>query len=526
MDVSRWISDAAARTPAKTAVRFESRELTYGELEGRVGALAGVLKKAGVAAGDRVAYLGPNCPELLEALFACARLGAIFVPLNARMPAAELRVFIGQATPGVLLAEQSFSHTASECAAHLQVPILPFSRGSWWDSPPISSRSRIGASSPVLIAFTSGTTGVAKGAVLTHEALIANAAATADVLRMTPGDEVLTFTPMFHVAGLNLLTTPALSIGATVTVHRQFDPSAVLAELASGTVSLLVSPPHMTFELVTHPAWEHADLGSLRCVMTGGTTVPSRALGCWADRGVGVVQSYGQTETGGSVTLVPLEEAPAKSTTAGRPIPQCEVRVVDMSGHTVPPGQHGEIIVRGPSVMQEYWHNPQATGEAMRHGWLRTGDLGFLDSDGCLHVVDRIREVIIVGISNVAPADLESVLADSPEIAAAAVVGRPDDMLGEVPIAFVVRTPDSHLSTGQVLALFDGRVAHYKRPRDVIFLDTMPQTSVGKPEKRTLRALAAREQWEAPGVNPDRVMNLAAAARMSASTTSRESLLG
>jgi fatty-acyl-CoA synthase len=494
MDVSRWISDAAARTPAKTAVRFESRELTYGELEGRVGALAGVLEGAGVAAGDRVAYLGPNCPELLEALFACARLGAIFVPLNARMPAAELRVFAGQAAPGVLLAEESFSQTAGQCAGPLRIPILPFSTGTRWDSLPVSPRSHARPSSPVLIAFTSGTTGMPKGAVLTNEALIANAAATAEVLRMTASDEVLTFTPMFHVAGLNLLTTPALSIGATVTVHRQFDPAAVLAELRRGTVSLLVSPPHMTFELATHPAWEHTDTGGLRGVMTGGTTVPSRALDCWADRGVAVAQSYGQTETGGSVTVVALEQAPAKSTTAGRPMPRCEVRVIDSSGHTVPPGRHGQIIIRSPSVMQEYWHNPQATQEAMRHGWLVTGDLGYLDTDGYLHIIDRIKEIIIVGISNVAPADLETVLADSPDITAAAVVGRPDDKLGEVPVAFVVRTAGSHLSAEQVLALFDGRVAPYKRPRDVIFLDTMPQTSVGKPEKKTLRALAARER--------------------------------
>lgn len=148
--------------------------------------------------------------------------------------------------------------------------------------------------------------------------------------------------------------------------------------------------------------------------------------------------------------------------------------------------------------MQGYWHNPRATEDAMHYGWLHTGDLDFLDTDGYLHVVDRIKEVIIVGISNVAPADLEAVLADSPDIAAAAVVGRPDDMLGEVPVAFVVRTVSSHLSAEQVLALFDGRVAPYKRPRDVIFLDTMPQTSVGKPEKKVLRALAVRyHNWSA-----------------------------
>jgi len=491
VDISRWISDAAARNPANTAVRFESSELSYSDLEWRVAALAGVLRDAGAASGDRVAYLGPNCPELLEALFACARLGAIFVPLNARMTAAELRLFVEQASPSVLLAEESFSQTAGECADPQQIPILRFSIGDRWDGPRVSPALHVDASSPVLIFFTSGTTGTPKGAVLTHGALIAHAAGTAEVLRMTATDQVLTFTPMFHVAGLNLLTTPALSIGATVTVHRQFDPAAVLAELAKGTVRLLVSSPHMTFELAAHPAWEHTDLGRLRCVMTGGTTVPTRALDCWTNRGVAVIQSYGLTEAGGSVTLVPIEEAPAKSTTAGRTMPQCEVRVVDSSGHTAPPGQDGEIVVRGPSVMREYWQNPRATTEAMHDGWLHTGDLGFLDTDGYLHIVDRIKEVIIVGVSNVAPADLEAILADSPDIAAAAVVGRPDDKLGEVPIACVVRTAGSQLSAEQVLALFDGRVAPYKRPRDVIFLDAMPRTPVGKPEKKALRALAA-----------------------------------
>src|SRR5690242_2580755 len=167
MDISRWISDAAARTPASTAVRFESSELTYGDLEGRVAALAGMLGDAGAASGDRVAYLGPNCPELVEALFACARQGAIFVPLNARMTAAELRLFVDQASPSVLLAEESFAQTAGECAGPQQIPVLRFSLGGRWDSPPVSPGSHVDASSPVVIFFTSGTTGAPKGAVLT-----------------------------------------------------------------------------------------------------------------------------------------------------------------------------------------------------------------------------------------------------------------------------------------------------------------------------------------------------------------------
>ena len=487
MDISWWISDAAARTPTKTAVRFENRDLTYRMLEERVAVLAGRLREAGVVDGDRIAYLGPSCPELLESLFACARLGAIFVPFNARMPAAELQIFVEQSRPRALIAEQSFVPTAREVVGPRRV--LAFSVGEQWYGPPLAFDTRVDASSPVLILFTSGTTGTPKGATMSHDALIANAAGTVDVLQMTADDEILTITPLFHVAGLNLLTTPALSIGATVTVHRRFDPAPVLAELGRGTVSLLVSPPHMTFELAAHPAWLHTDLTGLRCVLTGGTTVPARALDFWTDRGVAVVQSYGLTEAGGSVALVPIEEAPAMSATAGRAMPKCEIRIVGSSGQPAPPGQPGEIVVHGPSLMRNYWQNPHATTQATSDGWLRTGDWGYLDPDGYLHVVDRIKEIIIVGVSNVAPADLEAVLADSPEIAAAAVVGRPDERLGEVPVAFVVRSTRSELSAKQVLALFDGRIAPYKRPRDVIFLDAMPRTPVGKPAKKELRAL-------------------------------------
>jgi fatty-acyl-CoA synthase len=276
-----------------------------------------------------------------------------------------------------------------------------------------------------------------------------------------------------------------------VTVHRQFDAAAVLAELATGSVSLLVSPPHLTFELVAHPAWESTDLGGLRCVMTGGTMVPARALDCWTSRGVTVIQGYGQTEAGGNVTVVPIGEAHAGRATAGRPMPRCEVRVMDSGGYTARPDRHGEIVVRGPSLMRGYWRNPQATAEVMRDGWLRTGDLGSLDTDGCLHVTGRIKDVITVGTSNVAPADLEAVLADSPDIAAAAVVGRPDDKLGEVPVAVIVLAHGRKLSAEQVMAMFEGRIAPYKQPRDVVFLDVMPRTSVGKPEKMALRALVA-----------------------------------
>ncbi|HEY6421811.1 MAG TPA: AMP-binding protein [Pseudonocardiaceae bacterium] len=496
MEISGWIRHWANWSPSKTALRFEGTEISYRELEDRVARLAGVLSRSGTTRGDRVAYLGPNCPELVEALFACARLGAIFVPLNARMPPAELRVFVRQSTPRTFLAEHSLLETARASAPELAGKVVTFSAGAGFAEPAAAESSPVQAkadpSAVVLILFTSGTTGTPKGAVMTHAALAANAVGTALALGMNASDEILTFTPMFHIAGLNLLTTPALFLGATVTVHRRFDPGSVLRDIQDIPATLLLVPPPMTRQLAAHPTWARTDLAGLRVVMTGGTTVTERSIQCFVDRGVPIVQGYGMTETGTSVSMVPIHDTPSKTLTAGKPTLGSELRVVDGSGRDVAPGRHGEIAVRGPSMMQGYWQNSDATDQAIRSGWLHTGDLGFIDEEGYLHVVDRIKEIIIVGVSNVSPADLEAILAESPDIEAAAVVGRPDEKLGEVPVVFVVPAPGRSPSREQVLSLFEGRLAPYKHPREVIFLDALPRTSVGKPEKETLRALARR----------------------------------
>jgi fatty-acyl-CoA synthase len=326
--------------------------------------------------------------------------------------------------------------------------------------------------------------------VITNAALLANAADAVSALRMTADDEVLTLTPMFHVAGLNLLTTPALSIGATVTIHRQFCASSALEDIEARAVTLLVASPPMTAGMVADPAWDRTEMASLRCVVTGGTTVTERSVRPWHTRHVPVVQSYGMTEAGPHVTLVPIQDVPARSLTAGRPIMRSHVRIVDPTGREVERGSRGEIAVRGPAVMKEYWQNRTATRAALRDGWLRTGDVGFVDADGYLHVVDRLKEVIVVGVSNVYPADLESVLAESPDIEASAVVARADEQLGEVPVACVVPRSRRSLTAEGVLALFEGRLASYKHPRDVIFLDSLPRTSVGKPDKHALRKLS------------------------------------
>ena len=467
-EISSWIAEWARRTPDAVAVRFEDQAITYAALEGRVARLAGALGGRGeVAAGDRVAYLGHNAPELLDLLFACARLGAILVPLSARMPAPELAVVLANTEPVLLLAEDAFVATAGEARGSLGFRIIGFEDLPLLLAQPPDRRwdPDRALSAPLAIINTSGTTGPTKGAVLTHRMLHFNALNVAAAVGVEAGDEILCNGPLFNTGPLNILTTPALAAGATVTVLREFDPGATLAAIERGRITLGISTPAMTKALVSHPDWRTTDLSSLRYVITGSTIVREEALAPWFERGVCVLQDYGLTEAMPVVTLVPREEAHRLRATAGRPVAHCRVRIAEDDGSPVQAGEVGEVLVQGPTVMPGYWRNPQATSEVFHDcGWLRTGDAGRLDAEGMLSIVDRLKEVIIVGSCNVYPADVESVLADCPEIAESAVVGRPDDELGEVPVAFVVLRAPGAMSAGDVKALYRGAARRVQAP--------------------------------------------------------------
>jgi len=496
MDISEWIAHWSNVTSAKTAVRFEGRAIDYATLERNVARTAALLRANGMSVGERVAYLGPSCPELLELLFACARLGAVFVPLNARMPAAELRVFLQLAGPAVVVADHDLRVVARDsCAEHARDRVIAFEPGSGLPAPAGGTAAAAldpgGAEGlPVLVAFTSGTTGRPKGATFTNANLIFNALNAITAFGLNAADEILTVVPMFHSGGLFIHTTPALCAGATVTIHRDFDPDRLLEDVARHHVSLLACVPAMTYALAAHSAWDKADLASLRWVVTGSTTVPTRAIEPWQRKGVPVTQGYGCTETSPIVTTRPARSPAETAATAGKPGLHQQVRIVDPSGTVLPPREPGQVWIRSPAMMQGYWNNPEATQEALRDGWFRTGDIGHWDDAGYLHIVDRIKDIIIVGSSNVYPSDLEAVLDSCPDIREAAIIARPDEELGEVPIACVVASPDAALTRQQVLTLFEGRLAAYKHPRDVIFFDALPRNATAKVDKPALRHLA------------------------------------
>jgi fatty-acyl-CoA synthase len=498
VDISGWIAHWASWTPDKSALRFEARDVSYAELEQSVGSVSAWLRGGGVLPGDRVACLGPNCPELLELLFACARVGAIFVPLNIRMPPAELRVFVELTRPRLLVAEEGFQEVAVDSVGDLgRDRVKTFQLGGELAGPGLErvpAGSGIDGVAPVLILFTSGTTGRPKGATFTHQNVAFNALNVLTACGLTAADEILSAVPMFHTGGLFIHTLPGLCSGATVTIHRQFEPGPLLEEIQRQRITLLACVPAMTFALAAHPDWDQADLSSLRLVYTGSTIVTPNAIEPWQAKRVRIGQGYGSTEACPTATAMPPGAPDDAALTVGKPALYTQMRVVDESGRDVPVGQPGEVWFRGPAVMQGYWENEQANREAFRDGWFRNGDLGLLDDEGYLHIVGRIKDIIIVGGSNVHPTDLEAVLDGCADIREAAVVGRPDSELGEVPVACVVPAPDCTLTSERVIAFFENRLATYKHPRDVIFLDALPRNPTDKIDRVRLREVVAQDR--------------------------------
>ena len=494
MDISNWIHHHAQWSPEKIALHFEGTRISYREFENNVALLSGgLVDQLEVKKGDRIAFLGENSPEFLFILFACARIGAIFVPLNARMTADQHRYYLNNCEPKCLFVEDQFELQANSCVdSNSAIKILPFGKVERSEdsfkqitstSTPMSVNENLSLSTPVLIAYTSGSTGLPKGAVISQKTLFYAAINAEKVAEMTSQDHILTNLPMFHVGGLTVHTLPALHIGASVTLHRQFDAKQTLRAIEKQRITVYLALPKITRALCSHKNWQSTDLGSLRLTQTGSTIVPLSVMTAWTERNVPAQQIYGLTEALPPAIGLPLEESSNQAGSMGKQTQYCEVRIVDENFEDVVAGKRGEIVLKGPCVFNEYWRNPEATEKAFTNGWFHTGDVGHADKAGFLYMDDRIKNIIIVGSSNVYPADLEHILSECDDISEAAVVGKPDKELGEVPIACIKMKEGRSMSKGQIAHLFEGRLASYQHPKEVIFLDSFPRTSLGKIQK-------------------------------------------
>ena len=512
--VSRW----ALATPDATALHLQDHAISYAQLWQRVNAATAHLLAQGVTAGERVAWLGFNHPDLIALLMACARIGAIAVPLNLRLAAAELRPLLQHAGARWLFADEPLWALARAATADAGLALLPTaalcgalkedheSATSFLSKGPAKERAEkpgeklaekqaeeqgadvpphAGSAAPVLIVYTSGTTGSPKGAVYTQAQLLANAAAGRLAFELTAADRSLMPLPLFHVGGLNIQTLPVLGAGGCVVLQARFDAATWLADMARHRPSLSLLTPTMMRAVTEHPLWLQTDVSSLRFVNAGSSAVPLSMISAWHGRGVPVSQVYGATESGPLSLVLRPRDAQAHPGSTGTPAPGVQVRLLRADGQDAAPGQTGEVWLRAPQLASGYWQAPD--DPAFADGWFHTGDLAMRDEAGFHTVTGRAKDMIISGGENVYPAELENLLADCPDIAESAVVGRADARWGEVPVAVVVPKPGATLDAARVLALFEGRLARYKHPRDVIIATALPKTAMGKVQKETLK---------------------------------------
>ena len=502
MDLSDLIARNAAFHPDKPALIFEGRSLGYGDFNARIAQAARALKsECGVVKGDRVGILSLNRPDYLVLLYACARLGAMLVPLNWRLAVAEQMFILSDASVKVLALEQAFAAILPSLAKE-----LPDARLVGLDFTPPQGRSLddllaqgtgdghnpdADLTLPLLIVYTSGTTGRPKGAVLRQEALLWNGVMSQHMHSLTSDDHILTVLPFFHVGGLNIQTTPALHHGATVTIHARFTPGTALDTIERGRPTLTVLVPATIQAMSDDPAWTTTDLSSLKAVATGSTIVPPHLIERITSRGVPVLQVYGSTETCPVAIYTRFGGDFSCEGSTGLAGLCCEAAVIDEAGAELPPDRPGEIAIRGPNVFSEYWRNDAATREVLQQGWFRTGDIGRRDADGYFYVHDRKKNMIISGGENIYPAEVERVLLEHTAVADCGVIGRPDPRWDEVPVACIIRRPGTSVDAEALKSHVATQLARFKVPREIIFVDDLPRTALGKVQHFRLKQLYA-----------------------------------
>ncbi|GAB7045907.1 acyl-CoA synthetase [Catenuloplanes indicus] len=481
--VGSWAARRARMAPDRVALIHEGRSHTYGEVAARAGTLAHRLAGLGVRRGDRVAHLGPNHPAFLDALFATGLLGAVFVPLNTRLAAPELDYIIDDCGARLLLWSPACAATVAGLRTGARAVPLD-------DVPGVAGEPAdvdVTDAETCMIMYTSGTTGRPKGAMLTHANIAWNCVNLLIDVDLS-GDEVtLVSAPMFHVAALNQTVLPTFLKGGACVLTGGFDAEATLDLIAAHRVTCLFGVPAMFAAIARSPRFGTADLSSVRSLLCGGAPVPEPLIATYQRRGLTFLQGYGMTECSPGALFLRAPESVRKAGSAGTPVFFGDVRVSTPGGGDAAPGETGEILVRGPTVMAGYWGLPDETRAALGDdGWLRTGDLAVTDTEGFVYVRDRVKDMIISGGENIYPAEVEAALLAHPAVAECAVVGVPDARWGEVGRAFVVSA--SAVDAAELLAFLDGRIARYKIPKSVVFTEALPRTASGKVVKARLRA--------------------------------------
>ena len=477
--------------PERTALvdRSTGARLTYAELDRRTDRWAAALRDFGIGRGALVGVLAGNRGELVELFFACGRVGAALLPLNWRLSAAELAGVLDDARPGLLLREERFRRLGDDAlAAAGHVPAIGWAD---LDAVPVPAvepgpDAAVSPEDPALVLYTSGSTGRPKGAVLPHRQILWNAVATATAWELGPADVAPVSTPLFHTGGWNVFATPLWHRGGTVVLLDGFEPDAFLAATEEEGITVALTVPTQLLMLMESPRWGRP-LPGLRFLISGGAPCPASVAERVRAAGYRFREGYGLTECGPNCFALSDEEAARRPGSVGRPVPFLEMRLAAADGREAEPGEPGELLLRGPQLFAGYLRDPERTREAFTpDGWLRTGDLARRDADGVYTVCGRRREMYISGGENVFPGEVEAALADCPGVAEVVVVGVADARWGEVGRAFVVRRAGGAVDEAGVVAHARARLAGYKVPKRIVFLDEIPRLGSGKPDRRAL----------------------------------------
>lgn len=514
LGIGSWPARRARVRPDAVAWDFDGVQRTFLDVHVRTNRLANALVAAGVRQGDRVAYTGFNHPALLEVFFACGMLGATAVLVNPRLSAPEVEYVLADSGARLCLyGEAQASNVerhlpgAAEVVVdtwiHVDAPAAgvdgPSYDGFLAGGAPTWEPVEVPLEATALIMYTSGTTGRPKGAMLSHRALFyqyVNALIGQDLRQ----DEVhLACAPLFHIAGLNMMTLPTFTLGGRLIIQRGFDPMTVLRTIEERRVTSAFFVPAMLDILSQQPGFAGADLSSVRGLMVGGSPLSDRTIATWADKGIPLMQGFGMTEASPGARMLEPRDNVHKSGSAGRPHFFTDSVVVGLDGDLAPAGEAGEILIAGPNVMTGYWNRPEASADALADGWYRTGDIGVSDADGYLFIKDRMKDMYISGGENVYPAEVENTLLQLEGVRDCAVIGVPDNRWGESGVAFIEPQPGAELDPTVLREQLRDLLAGYKLPRELVIVGAIPRGATGKIQKFRLREQTTRERTTAYG---------------------------
>ena len=497
-----WITHHAANRSSKQAIREveTGRSFTYGDLDRRIDAMAAYLRSVGVGRGDRVAVLAQNGVEYFDVQFACARTGAICVLLNWRLTVPELEYIINDSSPTVMVHDVMFAESAEElqrrCGIDTLLAIDHADGSSAYETTLASfdgqsvEEVELTHDDVITIMYTSGTTGLPKGAMITHGMNFWNVVNLGFPVGLGLDTVHLNVLPLFHTGGLNCYSNPVLHSGGTVVIMKTFDPGEalrVIGDPEEGITHFFAVPAPYQF-MMQHPDFESTDLSRLRIAGVGGAPCALPILEGWTERGVLLSQGFGMTETSPACISLDPGDALRKLGSTGKALLHTEFRIVNESGVDCGADEIGELWVAGPNITPGYWNKPEATASSFEGRWLKTGDAARMDDEGFVYIVDRWKDMYISGGENVYPAEVENVLYQLPEIAEAAIIGVPNDRWGEVGLAVLALKPDASIDRTKVVEHCAGQLAKFKVPNDIAIVDALPRNATGKVLKRELRS--------------------------------------